>query len=85
MKTKTLVTIFFILLVSVCLFSCGSKILMEKQEYYIKSIEEYSNKLCTYNISTGVDNNGYIDNISIIDTIGKFAIGDTVSLSSNKH
>ena len=83
MKTKTsilaLTKAFFILIVSVCLFSCGSNLPTNKTmetPYIVKSIETFDKGLCLYNLETGVDNINYRDNISVVDSIGKFVIED---------
>lgn len=92
MKTKTsilaLTKAFFILLVSVCLFSCGSDLPTNeamKDPYIVKSIETLEGKLCKYNLETGYDYITYRDNITVVDSIGKFVIGDSVRLSLNKR
>ena len=92
MKTKTsilaLTKAFFILIVSVCLFSCGSNLPTNKTmetPYIVKSIETFDKGLCLYNLETGVDNINYRDNISVVDSIGKFVIGDSIALFLNKR
>ena len=92
MKTKTsilaLTKAFFILIVSVCLFSCGSNLPTNKTmetPYIVKSIETFDKGLCLYNLETGVDNINYRDNISVVDSIDKFVIGDSIALFLNKR
>ena len=92
MKTKTsilaLTKAFFILIVSVCLFSCDSNLPTNKtmeNPYIVKSIETFDKGLCLYNLETGVDNINYMDNISVVDSIGKFVIGDSIALFLNKR
>ena len=92
MKTKTSILVltkaFFILLVSVCLFSCGSVLPTNeaiKDPYIVKSIETLEGKLCKYNLATGFNYINYCDNITVVDSIGKFVIGDSVRLSLNKR
>lgn len=71
-----------------CLFSCGSKLPTDnaiKYPYIVKSIETLEGKLCIYNIETGHDYALYIDNISVVDSVGKFVIGDSVRFSLNKR
>ena len=77
MKTKTsilaLTKAFFILIVSVCLFSCGSNLPTNKtmeKPYIVKSIETFDKGLCLYNLETGVDNINYRDNISVVPCNG---------------
>lgn len=92
MKTKTSISAptkaFFILIVSVCLFSCGSNLPTNKtmeKPYIVKSIETFDKGLCLYNLETGVDHINYRDNISVVDSIGKFVIGDSIALFLNKR
>lgn len=84
MKIKILALI----LIIVCLHSCGSNIPTQKDAkspYVVISIELFDDtKLCKYNISTGTDYFYFDDNMTIIDSIGKFSISDTVYLSLNK-
>ena len=48
--------------------------------------KEYDIRLyCEYNISTGHDRVSIEDEIIIIDTIGKYKIGDTIMLISKKY
>jgi len=90
MKTKTsiltLTKAFFILLVSVCLFSCNNLPTRNaiNEPYIINSIEEWTKTMCKYKMSNGTSYAFYDNDISVIDTIGKFAIGDSVVLSLNK-
>jgi len=77
----------FLLLLTIILSSCHylpTGNVME-DPYIVKSIERYCSirGLCKYNISTGLDNINYIDDITIIDSIGKFTIGDSVVLCLN--
>lgn len=76
------------LLSTIFLCSCGSNIptkdVIDKQ-YIVTSIESHDNTvLCTYNLETGVDYIQYQDNVSVVDSIGKFVIGERVYFSLNK-
>lgn len=92
MKTQTSILaqtkVFFILLVSVYLYSCGSDLPTNevmKDPYIVKSIETLEGNLCRYNLETGFYYINYRDNITVVDSIGKFVIGDSVRLSLNKR
>lgn len=82
----------FLIVISLLLFACsdfGNKIPMNKA-YIIQSITEKEFGGCTYYIKTKAalenkDNVRFIDNIYIIDSVGKFDIGDTVYLRLNKR
>lgn len=71
-----------------CLISCGyylptNKVL--KDPYIVISFESYGDNMCKYNLETGMDYIDFQDNISVIDSIGKFMIGDSLRLSLNKQ
>lgn len=75
-----------ILLIASGLYSC-SYIPTNKQvsdPYVVVSIERFDGNLCRYDLETGYDNIGYKDDITIVDTIGKFSIGDSILLSAYK-
>lgn len=54
-----------------------------KEPYIINSICEWNNTMCKYTMSNGTSYVFYDNEISVIDTIGKFAIGDSVVISLN--
>jgi hypothetical protein len=92
MKTKITIAAvtktFFMLIVSICLFSCGSYIPTDSvriDPYVVQSIEVFDYGLCKYNLVTGFDHINYRDNITVVDSIGKFVIGDTLQFSLNKR
>lgn len=64
--------------------SCGDKVVTVPFEnpltvVKIESLNQSKfNSLCVYRIETGVDYLEYIDNYNVIDSIGKFRIGDEV-------
>jgi hypothetical protein len=90
MKTKnsilTPTKLFFILFFSVFLFSCGRNLptgKIKEKPYIVKSITDaniYSEGTCRYVLTTGVDYYYFRDNIEVVDSIGKFVIGDSVSI-----
>ena len=51
--------------------------------YIVISIERFSPKLCKYIISTETDYLNFKDNVIVIDSIGKYVIGDSVILLLN--
>lgn len=88
MKAK--LNLLILLVLSMVLFSCGNKIPtgdidITGNPYRVTKITEFSTGICTYHIKTGVDYTNYADNLIIVDSIGKFTIGDTVYISLNKN
>ena len=77
-----------ILLFAISLTSCDQSLKLTPDEYpfLVKNIYQFDNKdkLCQYDLDRGTGYVHYINQISIIDTIGKFDIGDTVRLQSYK-
>lgn len=81
-----LISLILILILSSCDF--GANLPMDKQlpePYHVVTISKFTKTLCRYELETGTDYSYYKDNIFVIDSIGKFAIGDTLSLSINKR
>ena len=83
-------TILILFISIILLSSCGSNLPMDNQitkPYRVVKISEqgYSKSLCQYDLETGQDHINFIDNICIVDSIGKFAIGDSINLSANKR
>lgn len=78
----------FLLIVTIVMLSCNyiptSKSL--DSPYIVRSIDEFytNEKLCVYQISTGAEYAYYNDDLSVVDSIGKFSIGDSVYISLNK-
>lgn len=74
------------LIVSVLLLvSCGSPVVITRADnvdknYRVESIESRTDVLCRYNVSTGADYINYDDNLCFDDSIGKFKIGDVITL-----
>lgn len=70
---------------SIILASCGRMIPIGKihddNPYEVKSIYFYSSSHCRYTLSTNEDNIDFKDEITIVDSIGKFNIGDTLRFS----
>lgn len=81
-----------ILGISILLFGCGDYTPMERQAlinpFKVVKIESVSQAefkgLCVYRVETGVDHLSYIDNYQVLDSIGKFNIGDVVYFTLNK-
>ena len=87
MKTKNLIKGLFLILVSGSLFSCGYFIPANNivyRPYIVTDISRYSDKNCLYHISNGSDYIDIDDDLTIIDSIGKFNINDTVYITLNK-
>ncbi len=85
MKTKMKYVI--LILLSMYIISCKNYLPTNKEnkiKYVVKSIDEWSEKTCLYNLETGKSYISYNNDITINDTIGKFNIGDTVFLTLNK-
>jgi len=83
MKTK----LFLVLICVIGLFSCSNNIATGKiitKPYVVCSIESFEGKLCKYNLSTGVIFIGYKNDISVVDSVGKFAIGDSIQMLMHK-
>ena len=85
MKTKKI----FLGLVVISLFlnSCGGKIPTGNyldDPYVVKSINELERDFCVYSVSTGAGYVNYRNNIEVVDSIGKFAIGDTIIFKIEK-
>jgi len=83
-------TILILFISIILLSSCGSNLPMDNQiekPYRVVKISGhgYNTSLCQYDLETGQDHISFIDNISIIDSIGKFAIGDSIKLSASKR
>lgn len=75
-----------ILLIASGLYSC-TYIPTTKQApnpYIVVSIEQWVSNLCKYDLETGYDNINYQDDITIVDSIGKFVIGDSILFSAYK-
>ena len=85
-KIKKAVVYSFCTLLSIVLSSCGSNLATDLP-YVIYSTEKFntSKTMCIYSAETGIDHIHYIDVISIVDSIGKFNIGDTLYLSPNNR
>ncbi len=84
MKIKLL-----ILSLGLFLYSCGDNLPTGKviqDPYIVVSIKESFKwkHMCQYNLSTGQDYMDFRDDISIIDSIGKFNVGDSVRLYTIK-
>lgn len=73
---------------SIILASCGRMIpigtILENQPYIVQSIDWYASTHCRYNLSTNEENLSFKDNLTIVDSIGKFKIGDTLRFSLYK-
>lgn len=85
MKAKN---ILLTVIIGVCLISCRGNLPTSKvidDPYIVKSIETYDRILCVYNLETGQDYPNFIDDVSVVDTIGKFTIGDTVCFVLKKQ
>lgn len=82
MKTKKLLSLSLIVLIGMLLSSCGDALpsgnIHTVDPYIVKSIDEWTEVNCQYNLSTGAEYVYLIDNITIVDSIGKFQIGDTI-------
>jgi len=94
MKTKISISsstkIFLISFVIFSLFSCQPSVPtkeVDTKPYVVKSIEEFEFKLglCVYKLKADIDNTSFIDYISVVDSIGKFNIGDSVVFSLNQQ
>lgn len=77
-------------IVSVFMFSCDSKIPANRkleEPYIVKSINSFyqDTVVCVYHLSTGVEYWNYTDNVPVVDSIGKFAIGDSVMFILDKR
>lgn len=72
---------------AVVLFSCNNIPTRNviKEPYVIYKIEEWSKGMCKYSISNGTTYAFYNNDISVIDSIGKFTIGDIVFISLNNR
>lgn len=84
---KTLSKLSFILLISISLFGCDSNIGMDKYyfPYKVIAITNISSKTyCKYYLNTSHSYYEFIDEIVIVDSIGKFNIGDSILLSAYK-
>lgn len=53
--------------------------------FSVDSINLLSDGVCEYYLSTGYDYQGFDDNFKIIDSIGKYQVGDTINLVMLKH
>lgn len=72
--------------IAVILTSCGNLVPTYQNQSFPYKIVEINNLdqsdfhgLCKYRVETGVDNLFYIDNYNVVDSIGKFKIGDEVN------
>ncbi len=78
-----------VILATVCslLSSCGSDLPTTRniKPYIVKSIDGHNDKLCKYNLETGADYVSYDDNITVVDSIGKWVIGDSLIITLNKR
>lgn len=80
---KLLLFITFITILS----SCGELIPTYQNQSFPYKIVKITNLdqsdfygQCNYRVETGIDNLFYIDNYNVVDSIGKFKIGDEVNL-----
>lgn len=76
------------LIISTSLLSCSVDLpagFAIEEPYIVKSIDGFSSELCKYNLSTNTDFLYFIDEISVVDSIGKFNIGDSVRINLNKQ
>lgn len=79
MKAKLLV-----LVLVLGLSSCGDKMVTVPFEHpltvvRVESLDQSNyNSLCLYRLETGTDYIDFIDNYNVIDSIGKFRVGDEV-------
>ena len=84
-KTINIITILFI---SIFLISCGNQIPTDKNQsspYIVTSITNLEYGTCTYKINTGTDYIRFYDILSVVDSVGKFNICDTVYFTLNKR
>jgi hypothetical protein len=76
------------LVVSGFLSFCRNKIptgAFAPKPHVVYSIEEFNKDMCVYNVSTGNDDYlEYIYDLQIVDSIGKFSIGDIIRLNTYK-
>lgn len=78
-----------LLIISLFLVACDTRI-ATKDALFIKpvvyKIENFGSSIyCEYYINTYTDYVYYDDDIIIVDTIGKFSIGDTVNIITIKN
>lgn len=79
---------FLAAILSVFMFSCESNLPTNRfieEPFIVKSIETHfqDTVVCVYNLQTRIDYVYYISTIAVVDSIGKFAIGDSVMFILN--